>query len=164
MALISTDVTMNITMISKEAIGRKPSWISIDGTSLTLPNGKSIYFDFENSYGDSEVLDDGRVQVNMTKYGFDKGHYLSDDNQTLEDLDWEQIAKATFTDVFVIGDSKQENFEDLSSSDFTITELIYTVEPASDDDSDNKTTEIILTQKQLDDLNQSIAESATAAA
>lgn len=151
MTNITTNVRMDIQIVSKNPLPEgKPHWITIDSTTVVLPNGKEITFDFEIYRGMSEVQSDGRCLVDFTKIRFDKDYYLEFEGQSLDDLDWDQIGNWQFKDVYIIGDSIEGECEDLSNADFEIQNIDFTTWIGFHERTYS------VTEKQIIELNEAI--------
>lgn len=152
MAFISMDVAMSIEFVSKKPI-KEPDWIFVNSTGLILPNKKKIYFDFIDTCGSMKKLEDRRYIFKFDKKEFNEDFFFKDETYEKEDLDWEQIAKSEFTEVHIMAYSASCKIRELSSNDFIITHISFTVW-----EEDNKFNSIVveLTQEQLDTLNANI--------
>lgn len=86
---------------SKEPIHKKPAIFSTGGYAAETADGKSVVFDWITFYGNSTILDDGRIEIIATHDGFDTDFTepISDDSLNAKTLTAKELASMTLTDV-----------------------------------------------------------------
>lgn len=155
MITFSNNVAMDITLTSLKPIagGNKPHWISIGSVTAKNPNTQeNFYFDFERGFGGTELLLDGRCEINYTKRDFDTDYFMSS-NEHLETnaIDWSDIAQWQFEEIYITGDSVPTEFEDIHTEDFKVTDVTFYITNENDESLIYQ-----LTEEQLAHLNEAV--------
>lgn len=101
--------------------------ISVDSITFLRPDDvEAIVHDTERSFGNSSILEDGRTKIEMSKAVLDEDFFIeSNEHLDLETFNFDNIANWNFVELFVIGDSTEDDYEDLCNSDFEFTYIRF---------------------------------------
>lgn len=147
--MVEQKVEMKLSFESVNVM-EKPHWISLDGINVIGKSGLEYVFDFVSSEGNATLLEDGRYLLDFTKYDFDDDFFTSSNGVAIPD--WEDIIHGEFKEIFIIGDSTLEKYQDLGPLDFSFTKVSFSMV------EEEKERVISLAEEQLEQLNKNMKD------
>lgn len=109
---------------SKEPVHKKPAVFSTGGYAVETPDKKTIIFDWISFYANTNILEDGRIEIRATLDGFDTEFTddSSDEGTNTKTLTAKELTSMTLTEVTYdcYADTAEEEFIALDVVEFMI--------------------------------------------
>lgn len=90
----------HLKYISKEPVHQKPAIFTSGGYSVEAKDKKTVTFDWLTTYANVEILDDGRIEIEVEHRNFDSEYATTSSDMSIDTLTPSQLTSMALEEVF----------------------------------------------------------------
>lgn len=108
--------------VSKEPVHQKPAIFTSGGYSVETKDKKTVVFDWLDMYANTEILEDGRIKIEVERQNFDSEFTATSNDMLIDTLTPNQSTSMTLEEVFYecFKDENEQEPMDLDLIEFSV--------------------------------------------